>query len=402
MSTKLLESLHLKGFLSFGPQSSEIRLDNLNVLIGPNGVGKSNFIEALELLHAAPTNFASAVRLGGLPSNWIWHGRGAAACARLEARLVAAEAIPELRYIIEFMQVADRLEITDEILEDAPADKAQTGDVRFYYRLHGQGGLPTINVRQPPVGTSNAATYAARTVGVNPQQSALSQLKDPISFPEFSAVTRRLGNIQLFREWGFGRSSALRVPQPGDLPADVLLPQLTNLGLVLNELEQRGALWNRFNELLNRFFPRFQRLTIKVAGGAVQIFLHEDGLGVPVPAARLSDGTLRSLCLLAILLSASSASLICIEEPELGMHPDAMHIVAELLVEAARQTQLVVTTHSDALVSDLTEHAEAVLVCDYLKNGTELRRLEAAKLAHWLGEYRLGDIWRAGKLGGNP
>ena len=402
MSTRLLESLHLKGVLSFGPQSSEIRLDNLNVLIGPNGVGKSNFIEALELLHAAPADFANAVRLGGLPSNWIWHGREGAAFARLEARLAAAEAIPELRYSIEFMQVADRLEITDEILEDVPTDKAPTGDVRFYYRLRGQGGRPTINVRQPPVGTSNAATYAARTVGVNPQQSSLSQIKDPISFPEFSAVARRFGNIQLFREWGFGRSSVLRVPQPGNLPTDVLLPQLTNLGLVLNELEQRSDLWNRFNGLLQKFLPQFLRLTIRVAGGAVQIFLHEKGLGVPVPAARLSDGTLRFLCLLAILLSASSASLICIEEPELGMHPDAMHIVAELLVEAARQTQLVVTTHSDALVSDLTEHTEAVLVCDYLKNGTELRRLEAAKLAHWLGEYRLGDIWRAGKLGGNP
>jgi predicted ATPase len=213
-------------------------------------------------------------------------------------------------------------------------------------------------------------------------------------------VAELFNNIQIFREWGFGRSSVLRAPQPANLPTDVLLPQLVNLGLVLNELEQ-GRMWVRFNELMHRFLPRFTRLTTKVSGGSVQIFLHEDGLGVPVPATRLSDGTLRFLCLLAILLNAQSSPLICIEEPELGLHPDAMSILAELLVEASEQTQIIVTTHSDALVSAFTERTDSVLVCDYQENGTELQRLESEKLAHWLKDYRLGDLWRTGKLGGN-
>ncbi len=71
-SNQLLDSLHLRGFLSFGPGSEPVKLTGLNVLIGPNGVGKSNFIEAIELLHATPTSFLDAIRIGGMPKDWIW------------------------------------------------------------------------------------------------------------------------------------------------------------------------------------------------------------------------------------------------------------------------------------------------------------------------------------------
>jgi predicted ATPase len=110
---------------------------------------------------------------------------------------------------------------------------------------------------------------------------------------------------------------------------------------------------------------------------------------------------LRFLALLTLLLKPEPAPLICIEEPELGMHPDALAIIAELLVEASERTQVVVTTHSDVLVSALTEHADSVLVCEYLKGATQMQRLESKKLRHWLKKYRLGEIWRIGKLGGN-
>jgi predicted ATPase len=225
-------------------------------------------------------------------------------------------------------------------------------------------------------------------------------MKDPDLYPEITTTAKRFGAIQVFREWSFGRSAALRAAQPTNLPTDVLLPQLVNLGLVLNDLEHRAE-WSRFNELMRKFLPRFQRLSTKVSAGSVQVYLHEEGLKTPVAATRLSDGTLRFLALLAILLNPESTPLICIEEPELGLHPDAMSLLADLLTEASERTQLVVTTHSDVLVSALTEHAESVLVCEYLENGTELRRLEASKLQHWMEKYRLGEVWRLGKLGGN-
>jgi predicted ATPase len=107
------------------------------------------------------------------------------------------------------------------------------------------------------------------------------------------------------------------------------------------------------------------------------------------------------MALLAVLLNPDPPPLICIEEPELGLHPDAVSLLAELLVSASRRTQLIVTTHSDVLISGLSEDANSVLVCDYA-GGTQLERVDPEKLKHFLSKYRLGEIWRIGELGGNP
>jgi predicted ATPase len=116
----------------------------------------------------------------------------------------------------------------------------------------------------------------------------------------------------------------------------------------------------------------------------------------------LSDGTIRFITLLAILLRPGVAPLICLEEPELGLHPDALTLIAKLLVEASEQTQIIVTTQSDILVSALSEHAESVVVCENLGGASRFRRLESDKLRFWMDKYKLGEIWRIGELGGNP
>jgi predicted ATPase len=397
MNSQLINSLHLKGFLSFGPGSKPVRLTGLNVLIGPNGVGKTNFIEAVELLRATPSDFSSAIRLGGLPCDWIWRGEGKSSTARIEALLSPANGSPELRYGFEFAESGGRLEIVDEFLEKAETT-APNQNSFFYYRYN--NGHPVINARE----SACLEEYQERGISlgsIDLRQSILSQKKDFDRYPELTWTGMRFNKIQIFREWGFGRFTAPRLPQASNLPTDTLLPRLTNFGLVLNDLEHRPE-WNQLNELMTRFLPRYTRLSTRVSAGSVQVYLHEDGLSDPIPATRLSDGTLRFLALLAILLKPESAGLICIEEPELGLHPDTMSLLAELLVEVSAKTQLIVATHSDALVSELTENAESVLVCDYGQDGTELSRLEADKLKFWLEKYRLGDIWRIGKIGGNP
>jgi predicted ATPase len=94
--------------------------------------------------------------------------------------------------------------------------------------------------------------------------------------------------------------------------------------------------------------------------------------------------------------------LICIEEPEVGLHPDAIQIVAEALVDASERTQLIVTTHSQALIDALSDRPEDVLVTDRdFDNGTRFRRLRKRQLSDWLERYSLGQIWRKGEIGGN-
>jgi predicted ATPase len=114
----------------------------------------------------------------------------------------------------------------------------------------------------------------------------------------------------------------------------------------------------------------------------------------------LSDGTLRYLCLLAILCHPEPPPLLCIEEPELGLHPDVLPSLAQLIVEASERTQLIVTTHSDVLVDAMTEQPESVVVCEKHDGRTEMRRLRKEDLTVWLNKYRLGQLWAKGELGG--
>lgn len=122
----------------------------------------------------------------------------------------------------------------------------------------------------------------------------------------------------------------------------------------------------------------------------------------PIPATRVSDGTIRFAAVLATLLAPSAPSILCIEEPELGLHPDAAAAFAEVLVETSERTQVVVTTHSEALIAVLTDHPEALVVCERREETTSLRRLEPGEVEEWMDEYTLGDLWRMGQLGGNP
>jgi predicted ATPase len=102
-----------------------------------------------------------------------------------------------------------------------------------------------------------------------------------------------------------------------------------------------------------------------------------------------------------VLCHPEPPPLVCLEEPEIGLHPDILPTVAELLIQASERCQLIVTTHSDILVSALTERPESVLVCEHDGDGSRLTRLQADKLKVWLDKYHsLGELWRMGELGG--
>ena len=121
----------------------------------------------------------------------------------------------------------------------------------------------------------------------------------------------------------------------------------------------------------------------------VELRIGEKGLAHTIPATRLSDGILRFLCLLVILCHPAPPPLVCIEEPELGMHPDILPTIAELLIEASQRTQLIITTHSDILVSNLQSVPEALVICERGANGTTVRRLTAPEIEGWPDEVSL-------------
>ncbi|WP_425618226.1 AAA family ATPase [Anatilimnocola sp. NA78] len=394
-----LRSLHLQGLLSFAPDSEPIELTPLNVLIGPNGSGKSNLIEAIGLLAWMPTSFSAGIREGGGVSELLWKGSSDSPVCSIEASFNWHRSSDKPIHRVRFLDHGARVEIVEEVIEDNGHDIPKV----FYRNKDGEAELAGRDVVVDKNAKLEMIHRTLRPVDrktLVASESILSQRKDPQQYPELTSIAKKYLGTQFFREWSFGRNTAVRKPQPVDLPSDSLLPDCSNLGLVLNSLEHEGNI-AELNRRLSQFLPRFQRVSTRVLGGTIQIFFHEDGLRSPIPATRLSDGTLRYLAMLAILLSPTPPSLVCIEEPEMGLHPDAIALLAEVMVEAKERMQLIVTTHSDALVSALSEHSDSVLVCEN-QGGTAMRRVESGQVQHWLEKYRLGEVWRMGALGGNP
>lgn len=397
MTASFIRSIRLDGFLSFAPGSAPIELRPLNVVIGPNGSGKSNFLEAFSLLTQLPLGdtFQISLREGGGASEWLWKG-GAASTIELELN---GDDDRRFSYKVRWAPHGPGSPQATFLEESFRELQSGSKSAMTYFSI--EGGQ--VEIATQVIGRNGPEPYTTEKV---PKQyfsdntSILSQRNTPGAYPDNIWLARQFARMENVRDWTFGPTAAPRAAQGTDMPSDSLLPGASNLGMMLQELQHRVRI-DELNDWIRRFLPRASRLTTRTSGGRILAYLHEDGASDPIPATRLSDGTLRFISLLVVLLAEPAPPLVCIEEPELGLHPDALSLIADLLVEASTRTQLIVTTHSDALISALTEHVESVLVCEHL-GGSRLERLEAAKLKHWLEKYRLGEIWRIGKLGGNP
>ena len=383
----LLHSLTLNNFLSFGELVEPISLNALNIVIGPNGSGKSNLLESIELLRSAPEQLLKPIREGGGVSDWLWKGVKGTPTASLEVVVDHPRGHKKLRYLLSFTAVNQRFEIVDEKIEDEhPKDDSES--VPYYF--HFNDGRPKLKVK--------SERRFLQQEDVDMEKSILSQRRDPDQYPEITFLAKQFGSMKLYREWSFGRYTISRLPQKADLPNDMLEPDGSNLGLVLNRLRRDPAVKQRLLEALRALYDGIDDYDVHIEGGTVQVFFQEGRF--TVPATRLSDGTLRYLSLLAILCHPSPPPLICIEEPELGLHPDVLPTLADLMKEASERCQLIVTTHSDVLVDAMSDQPESVLVCEKGRDGTMLRRLSREELKPWLEHYRLGELWQRGDIGG--
>ena len=402
---RFIESIRLRNVLSFGPEGVELPLEPLNVLIGPNGSGKSNLIEALSLFAAAPRDIQAPIRQGGGVSEWIWKGTADPQAALVELAVVPpTEPEPPTGSIaivhgISFRDVGSRFELVDErVVAERPFPGHRKPFVYYSYG-HGQ---PLIAVHPMDPRRIKTEVRALRPSDVAPNASILAQKRDQESYPELTYLAKSYERVRFYRDWNFGRRASIRSPQRADMPGDFLLEGEENLGLVLNDLRNRPAVRKSIVNAMRRFNSRVIDFDTKIVGGTVQVVVHEANLHLPIPASRLSDGTLRYLCLLAILCHPNPPPVVCIEEPELGLHPDAIPLVAELLIEASSRTQIFATTHSPTLVGELSKVPESVVVCEQGSGGTRMRRLDEKKLAPFLEDNLLGDLWRMGEIGGNP
>ncbi len=376
----VVRRIETKNFLSFGPENPGLDLGPLNVLIGPNGSGKSNLIEAIRFIRAAPDDISEIPRKGGGVAEWIWKGSpdGQASAGWTVSGI---DASTPLRHLLAFGHFDQRFSLRDERI---------TSDLSLFRRT--EDGVPFVV-------DSNYVERDLKSAAYELNRSVLAQVRDPDAYPEFAWLVQNYQRIHVYREWHFGGNAIFRQPQRADMPNVALEEDFSNLGLYLNRLKTRFPVAKR--AILKGLADLYAGITdfdVLIEGGTVQVFFTEGDF--TIPATRLSDGTLRYLCLLAILCDPEPPPLICIEEPELGLHPDVLPGLADLLRAASERTQLIVTTHSDILVDAMSETPESVVVCAKEDGQTTMNRLNPDDLKHWLAKYRLGELWTRGEIGG--
>lgn len=388
-NTPLIRHLAPKGFLSFGTDNPGVELGSLNVFIGPNGCGKSNLIEAINFMRAAPKEFREVTRKGGGVAEWLWKGTPKGP-ATIELIVSNPKGLKPLLHLVTFHSVNQTFTLDDERVQESERRRSNEKDVYFFYRY--QHGQPVVNTAG-----SGGRSLARDTIEAD--RSILAQRRDPESYPELAWLAQNYEKIRIYREWAFGRNAVFREPQTADMRNDVLAEDFSNLGIFLNRLKSTSASAGKaIMSGLKELYDGIADYNVLVQGGTVQVFFTEGDYSVP--ATRLSDGTLRYLCLLAILCDPEPPPVICIEEPELGLHPDILPKVAGLLRAASERTQVIVTTHSDILVDAMSDTPEVVVVCSKTDGQTKMERLKPDDLREWMTKYRLGELWTRGQIGG--
>ena len=231
-------------------------------------------------------------------------------------------------------------------------------------------------------------------------QSILSQVRDIDHYPELTKLAKLYTRFRVYSEWSSGRESVLRESAPTGRTDTQLSEKMDDLPAALNALEETPA-HESIRKLLSELKESYRDYVTRIIFGRVGLELVETPFKLPVPASRLSDGTLRFLALAAILFQPEPSPLVCLEEPELGMHPDMIRMVAKMIIEASKRTQLVITTHSEHLLTALQDDFDALFAFGNGLSGSEVRRLSREEYKDWRNEHTLGELWTSGELGGN-
>ncbi len=372
--TSGISRIELQGFKSL--REVDLELESLNVLVGANGAGKSNFLSAFRLLNSLTEGrLADFVGRAGGANGLLF--RGAKVSPRLALALRFRTDSGTNTYRAELTRVApDDLMFTHEQVEFAPDQGAG--------RRYDFGG----GHRESRLGSTIDAG--------GPSGEVARFIKS---------------HLDRWRSFHFhDTSDAAPVKQTAALNDNRFLRgDASNLAPFLSMLRATApGHFAQLRETVRLAFPLFDDFVLepsRLNPNSMLLGWRERGHDLEFGAHQLSDGTLRFICLAALLLqprdTQTAPRTITLDEPELGLHPAALTLLAGMLKEASSQMQIVVSTQSAALLSAL-EASTAVIVVDRVDGASRLRRVQPAELEPWLESYSLGDVWEKGIFGGRP
>ncbi len=368
-----ISQLTIKGFKSIRCLEN-FELRDLNILIGPNGAGKSNFIQFFELLRA--------VAKGQFQ---LYVGREGGADRVL------------------FLGLKMTTELSGSIAAGAPAMcwdfktfASKTNDLLFYEEdvRGGQRGLHSKWAKQLDRGLSESTLFSKRS-DIETEEY-IRNIKETIQPLMESWVAYHFHDTSDFA--AVKRPCTIR-------DYEYLRPDGSNLAAFLLFLKKKHEKqYQRIRETIQLAAPFFDefRLLEEEFKDDKQVLLEwrQKGSDYHFLPSQISDGTLRFICLATALLQPSPPSTILLDEPELGLHPNALGLLAEMIQAASLKTQVIVATQSASLISRF--RPEDIVVVERKNEESVFRRLPLEKLKEWIGDYSLGELWEMNLLEGRP
>lgn len=372
-----IEKITIKGFKSIR-NLEDFPLRNLNILIGANGAGKSNFIEFFRLLRAiAEDNLSGfAIKYGRSADDFFFMG------PKYTQRISACLEFGKHTYEFNLAPTASAALMFDgQHIHYAGGSKAG-GET---YSVTGEARESAL--RGPRERESEWGKFFGRifeTLGLNIHESVSAWIAYHFHDTSMLAPMRRPGSVR---------------------DNEYLRPDAANLGAYLMMLRDRHQkAYERIRDTVRLAAPFFDdfKFRPKPSNGDEMLHLEwtQRGSDYPFLVTQLSDGTLRFIALTTALLQPDPPATMLFDEPELGLHPYALNLLAALLQSAAVQTQIIVSTQSAALVDSF--EPRDVIVVERQDGASTFERPSTEKLQQWLEDYSLGELWEKNIFGGNP
>ena len=368
-----LNKLTIKGFKSIRTLEN-FELTNLNVLIGGNGAGKSNLIEFFRMLRAmmelplpglSSASLQTYIADGGGSDDFLFNG------PKITEQIEVETSFGLNGYRFKLAPTADETFIIND------EARYYKGGASGWWEMGSGHTTPELlrdKDRRGAAGGSNVASYV---------YDAISSWKI-YHFHDTSKVApmRRFETID---------------------DSDYLRFDAANIAPFLLDLKNNEkSAYNQIVDTIRLVTPFFNNFILKPnKNEKVRLRWRQKGSDYPLKPHHLSDGTLRFICLTTALLQPDPPSTIIIDEPELGLHPYAIEILAELIEATSKKTQLIVSTQSPSLV-DYFE-PEDIIVVNRKKGESVFNRLNKDEFSSWLEDYSLGDLWLKNIVtGGGP
>jgi predicted ATPase len=390
-----VQELEVHGYRSF--EEARWCPANLNLLVGSNGSGKSNLLRLLELIsNVGQGKLAANLKESGGVVPLLWDHRATSFGWKLRIDPVDPER-DRLKDAVTSEFELENIPRTSsyDIVKDTLGNwvKFDQGLERSPYWIYQR------DQRRAMVYDQQAKTLM-RFDDADPNESLLAQISDPRTNPIPTHARRFLEGWRIYHDVHVERGSAMRSPATTQF-VKLVEPDGSNLASVLHTLYTSDREFKRrIDEGMRAGFgEQFEELVFQPAAAQqIQLAVQWRSSRGPHAGQDLSDGTLRFLFLLTVLASPEPASLIAIDEPEVGLHPSMLPIVAEYAAEAAARTQVVMTSHSPVFL-DAFSHVPAEVTLLHWENGrSRLFALAQDMLSKWLERYRLGELFTSGEL----